>query len=172
MDREIEKLLGQMDCPVLKSVAENDLRQRLIDAKATPAEVDALLGAKKKNKYHATRTEYNGRWYDSKGEAECSASIDILKKMGEILWVLYQVPIPLGADDKVRIDFVVARYNGCDFIKFGSEDIDQAFDVYAVDFKGKETRDWVRKAKLWAKYGPFPLHVISSKGTKIINPGE
>jgi len=38
------------------------------------------------------------------------------------------------------------------------------------DVKGTETPKFRRDKKLWAAYGPCPLHIISKGGTEIIVP--
>lgn len=47
------------------------------------------------NKYHNTRTELNGRKYDSKAEATRAWELQQLEKIGEIEDLEYQVPFVL-----------------------------------------------------------------------------
>jgi hypothetical protein len=148
---------------------DNDFRQRLIDAGATPAEADAKLGLKKKSKYHATRTEYNGWIYDSKGEANRAAELDLLVKSscgghgGVIRWIP-QVPFYLGCRaNKYVVDFLVWTYEDCAGASMGEA-------THAEDFKGFETQKFLRDLRLWRQFGKFPLHVVTGKGTKIIIP--
>lgn len=42
------------------------------------------------NKYHAKKTEYNGRTFDSKKEANRAWELDMLKKAGEVVDIDYQ----------------------------------------------------------------------------------
>ena len=110
---------------------------------------------KKKHKYNAKRTLYNGRYYDSKAEAEHSKYLDTIKVQGEVQWILYQVPIPLGQDFSVRIDFVVYRWVRVRRLKWEPKK-----EVIAIDVKGYNTKRFKDVVRLWKKYGPFPLWII------------
>jgi len=77
----------------------------------------------KTNKFGARKTEYNGRTYDSKGEADFSAKLDLLKKAGEIKKIEYQFPIKLFSNGQhvttYYIDFKVLRSDGVtEYIEF------------------------------------------------------
>ena len=104
----------------------------------------------KGNKFGAVKTTYKGRKYDSKAEASWAMRLDEKKAFGIVRTWLRQVPFDLGEDDRYRADFLVLERDG---------------SAYAVDVKGVETPAWRRTRKLWAKYGPMPLHVI--KGGKV-----
>ncbi|MHC4405597.1 MAG: DUF1064 domain-containing protein [Planctomycetota bacterium] len=104
----------------------------------------------KQHKYGARRTKHNGEWYDSKAEAEYAAMLDLQLDAHDIKSYERQVKIPLGADDSLRVDFVVTEWH----------------DMYAVDVKGVETPDFRRKAKLWRDYGTMDLLVMKRKGGK------
>ena len=54
------------------------------------------------NKFHAKKTEYNGRIYDSKKEAHRSFELDMLEKAGEISNIEYQPPFPIVIN-KVKV---------------------------------------------------------------------
>ncbi len=107
-------------------------------------EYKVLLKKQKPAKYRSKRTFYNGIWYDSKDEAEYAEKLEDRVKRNFLSWWLRQVKVPLGPDDSLRVDFLVPS----------------VCDVYAVEVKGFETKDFKRKKKLWKKYGPFPLCVV------------
>ena len=116
----------------------------------TEEEYAALMGKsppKKTQKYGALRTEYKGIIYDSKVEAGMAAVLDTLKNAGEIEWVLRQVPVDLGPDFRVRIDFQVYELGK---------------SPYGVEVKGyRKQKRWPETRRLWKKYGPFPLRVYT-----------
>jgi hypothetical protein len=112
----------------------------------------------------ARRTEYAGRVYASKMEANRAAELDLLVRAGAVAWWLPQVTIPLGPDHKMRVDFLVAER-----AKFGAaaSALDALF-VHAEDVKGARTREHARHERLWRKYGPFELRIITKTGIEII----
>lgn len=115
----------------------------------------------KKHKFNAKPFEYNGRKYPSTAQAERAMALDGMIETGDIYYYLEEVKFPLGEDDSLRVDFLVfapdiGLVGNCPYI------------VHAEDVKGAETKDFLRKKKLWAKYGPFPLHVIKGKKTEIV----
>lgn len=59
------------------------------------------------NKYHATRSEYDGIIYHSKFEAAYAKELDIRKKVGEILEWDRQVKIPLEVNGQHICDYYV-----------------------------------------------------------------
>jgi hypothetical protein len=129
-----------------------------------PEVLEMLYGTPKRGRYGgvAQRTEYNGRKYDSKAEAEYAAQLDAMKAAGEIAWWLPQVSVPLGPDFKTRVDFQVAYI-------FTSMSIPgPLLIVEAHEVKGKETREFAKVRKLWPKYAPFPMHVIKKGNVEII----
>jgi len=118
-----------------------------------------LPGEAKPTKYRSQRTEYNGRWYASKAEAARAAELDLLLKYGQILWWIPQVGISLGCwENRYVVDFLVGWQYSSSI----------SSHVNAEDVKGYPTAKFKRDAKLWHKYGPFPLHVIGVKETKIV----
>lgn len=121
----------------------------------TTEEVAAMLAKPKRNKMNAKRTEYNGRWYDSKAEASYAASLDMLAACGDIDCWLRQVPIDLGADARYTVDFLVHDKAG----------------LRAVEVKGQEREGFRRNVKLWRKHGPFPLHIVKRGRTTEIVEG-
>lgn len=107
--------------------------------------------------YRATRTEYNGRMYASKTQANRAMELDLLVKAGEVAWWLPEVTIPLGPDHSYRIDFLVAIPDSIGCIL-----------VHAEDVKSIKTREQARHERFWRKYGPFPLHVIIKGNVEVI----
>lgn len=126
------------------------------------AQLEALLGGKplppkKRSKYGAERTEYNGVTYASKAEAERAAVLDLLLAQGEIREWTRQPRFELGIKENVYVaDFRVVGKDG---------------SVWIEDVKGHKTPKFKRDIKLWRAYGPHPLHIISTSGTEII-PGK
>ena len=109
---------------------------------------------RRQNKYHAIKTEYKGRKYDSKAEAEYAARLDLEVGAGTVMWWIPQVTIPLTEDETYRIDFIVAEPNGGTFKG-------PAIDVHGIEIKGYPTPAWKKKKKLVDKYCPFPVRVYT-----------
>jgi hypothetical protein len=106
--------------------------------------------------FRATPTVVDGVRYDSKAEANRAATLELLRKGGEVLWWLRQVTVRLGCPENgYRVDFVVCMGEG---------------GVHAEDVKAIETREFRRHKRLWKAYGPFPLHVIGKKAVEVIEP--
>ncbi len=95
---------------------------------------------------NAKRTEYDGRTYDSRGEAKYAEHLDYLYASGEVIWWSPQCKILIG--DKVStyiVDFLVFRNYGI---------------VEAHEFKGVETAKFKEQKKRWALWGPMDLVII------------
>jgi hypothetical protein len=92
---------------------------------------------KKRNKFGAKKTMYNGVSYDSKGEAKYAYTLDVRKRLGEVKHWERQIPIKLIVNDTLitvyRIDFKVIFPDG---------------SIEYHEFKGHETPDWKLKWKL------------------------
>ena len=65
-----------------------------------------------KHKFHARPTKKNNIHFDSKKEAQYYEKLNILKKSGEILFFLRQVPFDLPGGVKYRLDFLEFWANG------------------------------------------------------------
>ena len=65
--------------------------------------------SKKRSKYNAIPTTYNGIVYHSKKEAQFAEKLDMTLKAHEIDYVLRQVPFSLPGEDKYVADFVTLR---------------------------------------------------------------
>jgi hypothetical protein len=114
------------------------------------------------NKYHARKTEYpagSGEWYDSKGEADYAAHLDLLQLAGKIkdwqrgrVWVLVDAP---KKRDRITLkpDFEVWGTDG---------------SFRCVDFKGMVTDVFRLKAKIWRAVHPtIPLTVVKADGLEV-----
>ena len=64
------------------------------------------------HKYNAQRTEYNGKVYPSKKQAEYARQLDYEVQAGEILYYLEEVTIRLPGGIKYRLDFLVVNVDG------------------------------------------------------------
>lgn len=109
--------------------------------------------AQKRNKFGAKKKEYNGRKYDSTGEADYSAELDLRKKAGEISKIEYQFPINLKSETgehitTYKIDFKVTFKTG---------------KIEYHEFKGKETALWRVKWKLAKSQFPDYKFVLIKK---------
>lgn len=96
---------------------------------------------KTRNKFNARRTEYNGRSYDSKLEANLAAQLDLRLKAGELTEVIPQFKVEMWCyrenGDKAflvkhKVDFRVQH-------KDGSYELIEAKGVETTDYK------WRRK---------------------------
>lgn len=111
-----------------------------------------------RSKYRNTRTEYDGQWYDSKAEASRAAVLDLQVRAGVIAYWIRQPKLCLGCPENVyRPDFHVIATNG---------------DTWMEDVKGVETAKFKRDRKLWAAYGPCPLHIVKGKRVEVVQGGR
>lgn len=145
-------------------------RARLIDAGVVPS--------KGKNKYNRVKVQYKGEMYDSLGEAEHAASLDLDLSLGRITaWgrpgpiILLDAPTPRGRIT-YRPDFWTLPLN--------------ASKVYYTEFKGSrvnpktgkrstptETEAFRIRVKLWQRFIPYELRVVYSDGaSKVVSPAK
>lgn len=110
----------------------------------------------RRNKFGAVRTDYGGRTYDSRAEADYAANLDLLIIEGKIERWEAQPEYQLGEDFKYRVDFLVTGRGGKQWV---------------VDVKGVETPRFKQAKKLWKKYGPLPLHIAKKGGAVEIVQG-
>lgn len=119
------------------------------EMKSLPATTRDFKRLHKGNKYNAKRTEYNGRTFDSKGEAARAAELDLMLKNGLISDLNFQPDYRLtDAAIRYRADF--------SYIRDGK--------LYAEDFKGVETDRFKMIKKLWLYYGPVTLLIYDKSG--------
>lgn len=110
---------------------------------------------KRRNKYGAIKTQVDGIWFDSKGEARRYRELEILQKVGEIsdlkLQVTFKIKVLGKHICKYRADFTYR---------------DEVTETDVVeDFKGKETNLFKLKWKLMeALYGQkYDLRISREK---------
>lgn len=105
------------------------------------------------NKYGVAPKEartWEGRTYASKAEMQYAQKLDALVRMGVLASVKPQPTVELGVpENKYRPDFICQTPEGA---------------AYFVDVKGHETAKFKHDKKLWAAYGPAPLHIVKRKG--------
>lgn len=106
---------------------------------------------RKRNRFGnvAQKTVYNGVTYDSKMEAVWADHLDTEIRFGTILCWWRQITVPLGPDFKSRVDFMVFTAPGV---------------CHVEEVKGVETARFKTVRRLWPKYGPCELHVMTKKG--------
>lgn len=97
------------------------------------------------HKYGAVRTEYGGRSYPSKAQADYAAELDQAAKLGAIRSWEPEVTIRLVGQVRYRADARVVDADG---------------SVFLVDVKGAETSRFRIVRQLWPNYGPCPLHIV------------
>src|SRR2546425_1209913 len=89
------------------------------------------------NKYGASKKEYNGRIYMSKGEAGVARDLELRKRIGEIREITPQFRLPLD----------VNGYHICNYIvDFKCDMVDGTIEM--VEAKGFATEIWRMKWKL------------------------
>lgn len=99
----------------------------------------------KKTKYNSKRVNVDGMTFDSKLEAKYYGTLKLLKKSGELIFFLRQVPFDLPGNVKYRVDFVEFWKDGT--IKF-------------VDVKGYKTKDFIMKKKMVEDLYPITIEVV------------
>lgn len=117
----------------------------------------AATAKKRGNKYHAEATIYDDIRYDSKLEACRARVLDRMQENGEILWWTRQVPIRLGPDFTLKVDFLV---------------VGRCRQLWCEECKGVETPRWKDARIHWEKYGPCSLRVIFKIRSEIIEGGR
>lgn len=111
--------------------------------------------ARKSNKYKAIRTTFKGRVYASRMEATRAAELDAMQEAGKILFWIPQPGTVILDIVRYQPDYFVVGLNG---------------EYWYEEVKGMMTPGAKMKFRLWVKYGPCDLHVITKKGNHIITP--
>ena len=113
--------------------------------------VSLVQPSKRRSKYNAVPTTYNGVVYASKKEAAFAQELDLKLKAGEVDYILRQVPFDLGAGIIYRADFVtITKYTQ-----------QYHWNVVVYEVKGMETPAWKLKHKLFKdKYPLIQLEVV------------
>jgi hypothetical protein len=150
----------------------------------------ALIGAGvevgPRNKNRSVRTLYRGEAYDSLGEAEYAAKLDMLVKAGAV--VDWERPARMAIDDRCLTCGATARLpcrskTGSELAGFHRPRMTYKPDFYVipkypepsyyVDFKGRILRGWNRTVTQWRKNIPFELRVAFADGTeKVVATGN
>lgn len=122
---------------------------------------------RKANKYGASKTIYNGRKYDSKGEAGLAAEIDILARAGVVIKIEPQKRFNLYGKNGSKITTHLV-----DFLLTFNDEHQEAWE-----YKGFPTPVWKMKRDLFVdNYPDIQYVVITSKGdwykSKLRNYGK
>ena len=116
--------------------------------------VSLVQPSKRRSKYNAVPTTYNGVVYASKKEAAFAQKLDLRLKAGELDYVLRQVPFDLSAGIIYRADFVTLSKETVDYGVI-------RWDITVYEVKGMETPAWKLKHKLFKdKYPLIALEVV------------
>ena len=116
--------------------------------------VSLVQPSKRRSKYNAVPTTYNGVVYTSKKEAAFAQKLDLRLKAGELDYVLRQVPFDLSAGIIYRADFVTLSKETVDYGVI-------RWDITVYEVKGMETPAWKLKHKLFKdKYPLIALEVV------------
>lgn len=102
-----------------------------------------------KSKYRNKFTEVDGIKFRSKAEAECYSFLKLLERSGTIKLISLQPRVFMTA---ARILYIP------DFL------IDEGGKRVYIDVKGKQTRDFILKFKLWRYYGDGTLRLVKKNG--------
>ena len=98
-----------------------------------------------KHKYKAIPTTIDGIRFDSKKEANHYGTLNLLKKNGDILFFLRQVPFHLPGNIKYVCDFMVFWKNG---------------EITMEDVKGYKTRLYMTKKRLVESLYPIIIKEV------------
>lgn len=97
-----------------------------------------IASTNKTNKYGASRTEFKGKIYDSRYEAEVAHSLEVRKRAKDIKDYQKQVKIPLTAHGKTVCNYYI------DFVILHNDGTKEYTEV-----KGYETALWKLKWKIF-----------------------
>jgi len=97
------------------------------------------------HKFHAIRCERDGKKFPSKAERAYYDKLCLLRKAGDVLFFIRQVPFDLPGDNVYRADFMVFYADGT---------------VKIIDVKGMETPEFKIKKKLLEETYPFTLDIV------------
>lgn len=116
--------------------------------------VECLISKGSKSKYGNQRTEYNGRTFDSKAEAERCAELDVIKA-GEGETIEY------GCQPKFELGLAKIAYTA-DFLV---TDVHSGLS-HVEDVKGIEPSRFKIVRKLWKQHGKHPLVILKRSGSE------
>jgi hypothetical protein len=98
-----------------------------------------------KSKFNSKKTEYNGKIYDSKREANYAAKLDLEIKAGIVDYYHEQMPLRYIGGGCLKIDFIV----------FNSDK-----SVRYVDAKGKKTAMYMAKKRIVEATYPIKIEEV------------
>lgn len=114
------------------------------------------------NKYGARKTPFKAhfgeRTYDSRAEAAYAARLELLRKAGEVLWWLPQVPIPLPGGVVYRADFMVCELGHMNINT--EKGLRHYPKLRFIDVKGKDTPVSRLKRKQVAEIHGIEVEVV------------
>jgi hypothetical protein len=84
----------------------------LADEVRAQLETQVVEADRRRNKYHAERTQADGVWFDSKREATRYRTLKLLQLAGKVLWFCLQPRFVLPGGATYWADFVVAWEDG------------------------------------------------------------
>jgi len=119
--------------------------------------MDAGEKPRRPSKYKNKPTTYNGIRYDSQSEAAYAQLLDLRYQANDIAGWTRQVTFYLGVtENRIKVDFVVWELDGT---------------AHADEVKGVRTAKCMRDFRLWARYGPCELRVITDgRVVEVIRP--
>lgn len=100
------------------------------------------------SKYRNQRTEYRGRTYDSKAEADRAAELDVMQRSDAIRAFVPQPALQLTDSVRYTADFLVVDCDG---------------NAWYEDVKGVETERFRVIRQLWPSTAPLELHVLKRR---------
>ncbi len=103
----------------------------------------------KKSKYKAEKVNFHGRSFHSKLEAAVYGLLLLREKAGEITDIKCQVHVKFHTYEHGNIH-IIPDFSAVD-IKTG--------ELFFVEAKGMETREWARKRKAWLMAGPSRMEI-------------
>ena len=152
--------LSQQDIKDLKETYPN-INTELLGEDTARRPVVQEQPSKRRSKYNAVPTTYNGVVYASKKEAAFAQELDLKLKAGEVDYILRQVPFDLGAGIIYRADFVTLKNQGMRSFWVGEKKSIVLWNITVYEVKGMETPAWKLKHKLFKdKYPLIALEVV------------
>ena len=120
---------------------------------------DAILSVRPRNKYGAIRTTRGALTFDSKGEAERWDALCLAERFGAISGLERQVAYVLqdgGRDERIKLTWDY-RYS-------------EGGRLVVEDFKGRVTRDFTIRLKLFRRLYPTVAVKLSGRdGVKVLH---
>jgi hypothetical protein len=143
---------AMINCTMCRIESNLNDKNSFLGKPLTVSEYKRLTKKTKQNKHKNIKTECKqGHIHDSKGEANYCDCLKLLEKSGDIKGYESQVKYPLICNEWLIcnhiVDFVIITNEGKKEVR---------------EFKGKKTRDWVIKYKLFlANYPDVEYKIIT-----------